>query len=152
MISNDVEYIQACTEVNCLLKYFPKEYIEKIPNKLMNMIKSKSDEKYNITVDLNKDLISQNISKKATDLLVVLKYNYWSNDTEREIIKQKLYENEKNFQEELSRKYSADDLFQNNKKQEESADKEEFALVEYNEPKKSFFSKILSKIKSIFKR
>ena len=86
MISNDVEYIQACTEVNCLLKYFPKEYIEKIPNKLLNMIKTKSDEKYNITVDLNKDLKSQNISKKATDLLVVLKYNYWSNDTERKAI------------------------------------------------------------------
>ena len=83
MSDNKVEYIQAYTEVICLLKYFPKEYIDKLPNKLLEMIQNRSDRKYNINVDVKKDLESQNISKKTKDILVVLKYNYWSTDDEK---------------------------------------------------------------------
>ena len=38
MIGNKVEYIQAYTEIKCLLRYFPKQYIKKLPNKLIEFI------------------------------------------------------------------------------------------------------------------
>ena len=51
MIGNNIEYIQANTEIKCLLKYFPINYIKKIPTKLLEMIYRNSDDKYNIDVD-----------------------------------------------------------------------------------------------------
>ena len=39
MIGNNIEYIQANTEIKCLLKYFPINYINKLPTKLLEMKK-----------------------------------------------------------------------------------------------------------------
>lgn len=47
MIGSNIEYIQANTEIKCLLK----NYIKKIPTKLLEMIYRNSDDKYNIDVD-----------------------------------------------------------------------------------------------------
>ena len=54
------DYIRAYTEVNCLLKYLPQSYIDKIPNKLKELIETQSDEEYNINIDSNKSLLEQN--------------------------------------------------------------------------------------------
>ena len=118
MIGNSVEYIQAYTEIKCLLRYFPIEYIKKLPVKLLEVIQNNSDEKYNINIDLNKDLKNQNISKKTKDILVVLNYNYWSDENKKTYLKNCFYENERNFQKELSAKYNTDNLFQNRKTNE----------------------------------
>ena len=118
MIGNSVEYIQAYTEIKCLLRYFPIKYIKKLPVKLLEVIQNNSDEKYNINIDLNKNLKNQNISKKTKDILVVLNYNYWSNENKKTYLKNCFYENERNFQKELSVKYNTDSLFQNRKTNE----------------------------------
>lgn len=95
MIGNNIEYIQAYTEIKCLLNYFPIDYINKLPNKLLEIIYKNSNQKYNIVIDLKKDLKSQNISKKTKDILAVLTYNYWSNESEKKAIIEQLNENEK---------------------------------------------------------
>ena len=157
-MSNNMEYVQAYTEVYCLLKYFPKKYINKLPNKLLTMLEEKSNERYNIIVDPTKDLESQNISKKTKNVLAVLKYNYWSDDIEKEHLRKKFYENEKIYKEELYKKYNPDNLFADRKKSLEttentenieSSEDENLALIKHKE---SFFSKILNKIKQIFSR
>ena len=38
MIGTKEETIQAYTEIGCLLKYFPNSFIEKLPNKLLEII------------------------------------------------------------------------------------------------------------------
>ena len=38
MITNNAEYTQAYTEVNCLLKYMPYSYINKLPEELLTLI------------------------------------------------------------------------------------------------------------------
>ena len=88
MIANDVSYIKAYTEVNCLLKYLPQSYIDRIPEKLIKLIQNQSNEQYNINIDTNKSLLEQNFSKKAKDLIAVIKYNYWSTEEERQQLKQ----------------------------------------------------------------
>lgn len=154
MIGNKVEYIQAYTEIKCLLRYFPIEYLKKLPIKLLEMIYKNSDEKYNIDVDLNKDLKEQNISKKARDILVVLNYNYWSDESEKKYLKNRFYENERVFQKELSEKYNPDNLFKRNsintdyENIKEKA-QENVALIEV---KDSIFKKIWNKIKSLLKK
>ena len=137
----DEKKIQICSEIYCLLKYFPEAYIYKLPKKLLNLIKENSYSKYFIEVDVNKTLEEQNIIKETKDTLVVLKYNYWSNETEKRNIIEKLNENEKKYEEELREKFNPNKLFKNKvKKIENSVD-----IVEYKE---SFFSKI----RNLFKR
>lgn len=150
MAGNNVEYIQAYTEIKCLLRYFPIEYIKKLPNKLLEMIQKNSDEKYDIDVDLNKNLQDQNISKKTKDILAVLTYNYWSDESEKEYLKNRFYENERAFQKELSEKYNTDNLFKNKKIKEETENSEVVSMVEYK--KESLISKLLNKFKKFLKR
>ena len=146
MIGNNIEYIQANTEIKCLLKYFPINYIKKLPTKLLEMIYRNSDEKYNIDVDLNKDLRSQNISKKTKDMLAVLTYNYWSDETEKKDIIERLNENENNYQENLREKYNPDSIFKNKVRKTEAVENS-IAMVEYKE---SIFTKIKNWLKRFF--
>lgn len=146
MIGNNIEYIQANTEIKCLLKYFPINYIKKLPTKLLEMIYRNSDEKYNIDVDLKKDLKNQNISKKTKDMLAVLTYNYWSSETEKKDIIERLNENENNYQEKLREKYNPDNIFKNRETKVEALENS-VAMVEY---KKSIFSKIKNWFKRTF--
>lgn len=146
MIGNNIKYIQANTEIKCLLKYFPINYIKKLPTKLLEMIYRNSDEKYNIDVDLKKDLKNQNISKKTKDMLAVLTYNYWSSETEKKDIIERLNENENNYQEELREKYNPDNIFKNRETKVEALENS-VAMVEY---KKSIFSKIKNWFKRTF--
>lgn len=144
MIGNNIEYIQANTEIKCLLKYFPINYIKKLPTKLLEMIYKNSDDKYNIEVDLKKGLKKQNISKKAKDMLAVLTYNYWSTETEKKDIIERLNENENTYQEKLREKYNPDSIFKDRERKAEAFENSN-AMIEYKET-------IFIKIKNWFKR
>ena len=149
MIGNNIHYIKAYTEVNCLLEYLPQSYIDRLPKKLIELIKRQSNEQYKINIDINKSLLEQNFSKKTKDLIAVIKYNYWSTDEERQQLKNKFYENEKRYQTELLEKYNPNDIF---KKKEAKTDVTEnietnLQMVEYKE---NIFRRILNKIKRIF--
>lgn len=144
MIGNNIEYIQANTEIKCLLKYFPINYIKKLPTKLLEMIYKNSDDKYNIEVDLKKGLKNQNISKKAKDMLAVLTYNYWSSENEKKDIIERLNENENTYQEKLREKYNPDSIFKDRERKAEAVENSN-AMIEYKET-------IFIKIKNWFKR
>ena len=144
MIGNNIEYIQANTEIKCLLKYFPINYIKKLPTKLLEMIYKNSDDKYNIEVDLKKGLKKQNINKKAKDMLAVLTYNYWSTETEKKDIIERLNENENTYQEKLREKYNPDSIFKDRERKAEAVENSN-AMIEYKET-------IFIKIKNWFKR
>ena len=151
MIGNNVNYIKAYTEVNCLLEYLPQTYIDRLPKKLIELIKRQSKEEYNIDIDTNKSLLEQNFSQKTKDLIAVIKYNYWSTDEERQQLKNKFYENENNYQKELSEKYNPNDIF---KKKESKTDITEnietnLQMVEYKE---NIFIRLFNKIKNIFRK
>ena len=107
MIDNPI-YTKAYTEVNCLLQYLPQSYLDKLPKKLMELIRDQSDTQYNIYIDTNKSLLEQNFSDKAIALIAVLKYNYWSTDEEKQQLEKIFYENENTYQEELLEKYNPD--------------------------------------------
>ena len=144
MIGKNIEYIQANTEIKCLLKYFPINYIKKLPTKLLEMIYKNSDDKYNIEVDLKKDLKNQHISKKAKDMLAVLTYNYWSSENEKKDIIERLNENENTYQEKLREKYNPDSIFKDRERKAEAVENSN-AMLEYKES-------IFTKIKNWFKR
>ena len=151
MTGNNVSYIKAYTEVNCLLEYLPQSYIDKLPKKLIELIKDQSDEQYNIDIDTNKSLLEQNFYKKTKDLIAVIKYNYWSTDEEKQKLKNLFYENENKYQKELLEKYNPNDIFKKkeNKINITETTENNLQMVEYKE---NLFRRILNKIKDIFRK
>lgn len=151
MIDNSVSYIKAYTEVNCLLEYLPQSYIDKLPKKLIELIKKQSDKQYYISIDTNKSLLEQNFSQKTKDLIAVIKYNYWSTDEERQKLKKIFYENENKYQKELLKKYNPDDIFKNKESKADITENIEtnIQIVEYKE---NIFIRIFNKIKNIFRK
>ena len=151
MIGNNVSYIKAYTEVNCLLEYLPQSYIDKLPKKLIELIKKQSDKQYYISIDTNKSLLEQDFSKKTKDLIAVIKYNYWSTDEERQQLKKIFYENENKYQKELLEKYNPNDIFKKKESKTDISDNIEpnLQMVEYKE---NIFIRLFNKIKNIFRK
>ena len=61
-INTNINYIQAYTEVDCLLEDLPQSYIDKLPIKLIELIKRQSNEQYKINIDTSKSLLEQDFS------------------------------------------------------------------------------------------
>ena len=140
----DDKNVQVCSELCCLLNYFPETYMNRLPKKLFILIQKNSNSKYFVNVDTTKPLNEQKVLKETKDALIVLKYNYWYNDEEKNNIITKLNENEKKHKEMLEEKYNPDTLFKNRSPKIEK----ENTSVAMVECKESFFIKI----KNFFKR
>ena len=149
MIGNNVSYIKAYTEVNCLLECLPQSYIDKLPSKLIELIQRQSNEQYNMYIDTNKSLLDQNFSKKTKDLIAVIKYNYWSTDEEKQQLKRIFYDNENKHQKELLEKYNPNEIFNKMKKEIEIPEEKNVQMVIYKE---NIFISFFNKIKKLFKR
>ncbi len=148
IIDNRTNYTRAYTEVNCLLDYLPQSYIDKLPKKLIDLIKKQSNENYNIIIDTNKSLLEQEFSKKTKDLISVLNYNYWATNEEKEQLKNIFYENENIYQKEVLEKYNPNNIF--NKKETRIEKKEDIELmVQMTKYKENIFIKLINKIKKI---
>lgn len=140
--------IQTCSEIYCLLNYFPKSYIDKLPIKLLNLIKQNSNSKYFIEVNPTKSLEEQEIMEDTKNTLVVLKCNYWSDELEKRNIIKRLNKNEKKYEEELRERYNPDNLFKN-KDTKVGRTQNSFAMVEYKE---SIFIKLKNWFKHFFNK
>lgn len=122
------EFAEASAEINEILKYLPKEEVEKIPSKLREFFKEVSSKDYVTNINPNMPLDKQQIKEKTKDIIALIYRNYWCSEEERKELDQKLIENDKKFEEELREKYNPDNIFKNNvttTKKEESEVKEE---------------------------
>lgn len=136
------------SEVYQILNLLGNEYINKLPNKLFDMLKEKRDINYNPEYKDDIPLYKQNIKKDTISIIAILHLNYWcENENEKDEIRQILRENEEKYQSELKIKYNPDDIFSRHKKDSNIETIEQVAMVEYKE---SIFKKIINKIKRFF--
>ncbi len=143
------------SEVLGVLITLSDHYINKLPEDLMELIIENSDSNYLPVIAECKRIEEQNISKSARAFLTMLKLKYWceTEDEKKELLKiLKTNEDVKN------KKYSYEDLFNNNNNRinnskmenikSDSADKS-VSLTEIK--KETIFTKIINWIKKIFK-
>lgn len=97
-----------------ILNYFDSNFVSKIPNKFLENLK-KIAEKSQITVniDMYKKLKEQEISEECKDLISLIYYNYVANENDKEEILKCWNKNEEKYQDELNKKYNANDIFKN---------------------------------------
>ena len=134
------------SEVYQVLNLLGKEYIDKLPKSLFNMLEEKRNINYEPKYTEDLPLNKQNIKKEALSIIALLHLNYWcENVKERNELNQMFKDNEDRYQDELRKKYDPDNIFK--KHIQENIIKNEVSIVEYKE---SIFKRIINKIKSLF--
>ena len=141
----------AYSEVYAILNMLEGEYRERVPRKIIDFFEEERDKEYNPIIDVNIPLEKQNLRRKTIVLLAILNLNYWcDSEEEKQEILDSFAQNEelKRIKEkELTENYNINNLF---KKIENNENKTEVSLIEYK--KQNFIQKIISKIKSLFRR
>ena len=153
IMNEDLSVVYA--EIDEILKNMDKKYVEKIPQKLRDIITNEKSLDYNPNINIDIDLNKQGLQRKTLVMLAMFNLNYWCENEEEKNNLTLLYSDNDRKIEELLPKYGAEDLF---KKKEVVQEEEEIIgqntpnvqIVEYK--KENFFQKIIGKIINVFKR
>ena len=142
---NETKYINTAYETLYILNHCDKEFISKIPIKILNNlneIAKNSSRKINLLP--NKKLKEQNISDETKDFISGLYYTYIADKDEKKKILSIWQQNEQIFKEE-----TPIDIFKNNKTQlQANHSSQQSNIIPYH--KETIFDKFKSKIKSLF--
>lgn len=142
----------AYSQVKAVLSLLSREYVEKIPKKLIEYIDLKSSNE-NYQIDLEKNIENQNLSDKAINIIAFINYKYWSDEDEKKELLKIYSENDYN---DNNRKIK-NSIFNNQIKEDifdydiEKNKVETKGLITNDSGIVTFFKKIIEKIKSILK-
>jgi hypothetical protein len=148
---------QAYAEVDEVLKYLPKSYVEKVPIKFRKLFSECKLQDYDVKIYPDKSLEAQKFVRETVILLAILKYNFWcESDEEKKRVGEIFKENSRK----ATEKY---DISKLNKKIETLIQENNFIdtidskmvnddLLPVKVEKTSWFAKILDKLKNIFKK
>ena len=134
--------VETYTEVYEMLKLMGEDYIKKLPEELYEYIEQNVDPSYIHGVSFNIDDID--LSDQAADMITYLNYEYFANEKTKKILEDISNSNI----EKLKEKYDTENMFQRREIKKDTIVAENLEL----EPvKESFFTKIINRIKSLFK-
>jgi len=142
------KYACAYKEVIEVLKYTKREDVNKIPKYRILLWKTNMKKDYDFKIDKDKPLEEQNLSSEARAIIANIFKKYWATDYERQRILEKEKYDLEQIEKEKYEKYNPDNIFKN-KKTEQFDNTDEVSLIE---SKESFITKIINKIKNIFKK
>ena len=108
---------RAYSEVDKILSFMEKKYVQKIPENIRQFFKSKKDENYDPNINPEIQLTEQNLQRKTFVILAMLNVNYWcENEEEKQKLLNIYAENDKIKEAESREKYNPDNIFYNRKK------------------------------------
>ena len=139
-------YSIALAEVDEILNYVEASYISKIPNDILDIIKTGKSENIDFKYNPTQKLSEQKVHKETLEIISYLSFNFWTDEAEKKEFEKIYHDNFNKIEEEKRAKYNPDDLFKNVKTEK----KEELPVV--IEKKANFFTKFIEKIKAIIKR
>lgn len=139
-------YACAYKEVIELLKFFSLEDVKKIPEDLLKVFLVNMDKDYKFTVDEGKTFEEQTLLEETKVIFAIIFRDYWATDYQRQRILAKEENDRRKMEEAKAKKYDSENLFK----------KKEITMPAENLPvkleEKSILSKIIDKIKNIFKK
>lgn len=141
---------KAYSEVYEILQLLDDKFIDKVPRKFMEFIEKEKDNDYIPNIKPNVSLEEQELLEDTTNILAMLKLDYWCEDEEKKKeLLSILNQNEEEYQEKLREKYNPNNIFKKNREKIETRN-EETAMIEYKE--QAFLKRLFEKIKSLFKK
>ena len=140
-------YKKAYKEIVEILRYVPKESVNKIPKNMIEVFTTNMDNEYEFHIDINKNFEEQKILEETKAILANIFRDYWATPYRKErIIAHENYDRQK-IEKQKNDKYNPNDIFKiKNKNQEEKANN---LPVEHKE---KFYKKILGFLKKIFNK
>lgn len=141
---------QIYSEVYSILNLLGKSYIDRLPNKLYEMIKEQRDINYTPSYNLDLKFDKQNIKRETLSMIALFHLNYWCDTQEEKDKLQKLFnKNEQKYQTYIKENYDVNNAFKRrNLENEENIQKSDSNITVYKE---SIFKILINKFKSIFK-
>lgn len=141
----DEKYKKSFSEVYEILNLMPDTIINKIPEKMRNIIENERDKNYKVIISepLNKD----DFQYETIVFLGMLYRDFLCDDNEKKSLQQNEIKLENQYNEELRKKYNTDDLFKHRKK----VNIEVSESLPIKAEEKNWYKKIFNLVKGIFK-
>lgn len=148
MEMNKVLDRNACAykEIYEILRIFPSELVNKVPNDKIEFFYKNMDKNYEYNIS-KETFDGQTMLEETAAILTILFRDYWSNPEQKE----KLINFTKNAQSIIEKedreRYNLDNIFKNRNMNNIEDTQQEQALVEYKE---TFLKRTISRIKNLF--
>ena len=140
-------YMDAFSEVDAILNIMPSNLFNKIPLKFRQMISEYKNNNYSPQIE---EPVEDYELKDETKIILSLIYrDFLCSDKEKERLKARDAQKLKEEEEILREKYNTDNIFKDKKVDSVKAVEESVAMVEYKE---SFLTRIINKIKNVFRK
>lgn len=145
-------YPKSYKEVLEILKYLPKESIDKIPEDMIETFKMKMDQNYEFFVDINKSFEEQELLEETKAILANIFRDYWATSYLKErIIAKEKYDRQK--EEKLKKeRYNTDNIFKKSgiiaSSEEQQIEKIDNLPIEVK--KEKFYERLINFIKRLF--
>ena len=91
-----------------ILKYVPKESVDKIPQTMLDIFNAKKDNTYNFSIDINKSFEEQELLEETKAILANIFRDYWATPYQKERIQAKERYDMEKIEEEKRAKYDSD--------------------------------------------
>ena len=152
-----VAYKEAYSEVLDILNHTRKEDVNKISPSFLDFLKSNSSKSYVSNLDHSLKLKDMNLKPRTKAILAIIYREFWCNEEQLKEFDEKLMKNEMTYQNIIQK---ANDCSSNNFEISNKVIKSQVLssnqLIINNDSliphKESFFSKIINRIKSLFKK
>lgn len=142
------------SEVYAILNMLGKEYINKLPNDIYNIIKEEKSLEYNPVYATTVALDKQDVKKETISIIAFLHLNYWCNEEEKIKLRELFDENEDKYQEELKQQEEQEVEQEDEEIQDDNNEieigKEFLSMIVYKE--ENFAQRIFNKIRKLFSR
>lgn len=142
------------SEVYAILNMLGKEYIDKLPKDIYNIIKEEKSSEYNPVYATTVALDRQVVKKESISIIAFLHLNYWCDEEEKIKLRELFDENEDKYQEELKQQEEQEIEQEDEEIQDDNNEieigKEFLSMIVYKE--ENFVQKIFNKIRRLFSR
>ena len=147
-------YSNAYKEVIEILKYVPKESVDKIPQAMIETFKTKMDKNYNFQININKSFEEQELLEETKAILANIFRDYWATPYQKKRIEEKEKYDRQKLEEEKRDKYNPNDIFNKEANSEElkSLEENQNSNLPVEVKKQKFYQLLISFIKKIFLR
>lgn len=145
-------YPRAYKEVIEVLKFVPKESVDKIPQSMLDTFKAKMDKGYDFKVDINKSFEEQKLLDETKAIFANIFRDYWATPSQKEKIEAKEKYDRQKLEEEKRERYNPNEIFK--KRQENTKNEENMLELNSNLPvevqKEKFYKRIIKFFEKIF--
>ena len=142
------------SEVYAILNMLGKEYIDKLPKDIYNIIKEEKSSEYNPVYATTVALDRQVVKKESISIIAFLHLNYWCDEEEKIKLRELFDENEDKYQEELKQQEEQEVEQEDEETQDDNNEieigKEFLSMIVYKE--ENFAQRIFNKIRKLFSR